>query len=181
MKYTFPCPRSEMHKNIGTMVKQMQPHHTEPQPPLPNPNLAKFYQHASLILTTFTCCKCTTWDPWLYFPSEKVVLQICIILHQLLPGLNPQTLGPMAGMLPLAHQGRNFHNFRIYPHIFTNDTYDQATMMIRHLRFVKACQKCFKSRQVKPNVEHWIMQRQGVKIKLTIILLPYFQHTSQDQ
>jgi hypothetical protein len=49
----------------------------------------------------FSCCKSTTWDRQLYFPSKgKHAMDfITLKIHRPRPGLNPRTLGPVASTL----------------------------------------------------------------------------------
>jgi hypothetical protein len=54
---------------------------------------------------SFTCRKSTTWDQWLYFPSEGSRAEDFFALKN--PGLNPQTWVLKASTQPLDHRSRS--------------------------------------------------------------------------
>jgi len=59
---------------------------------------------------SFTCRKSTTWDPWLYFPSEGRRAEGFFASEkswQLQPGLNPRTWVLKGSTLLLDHRSRN--------------------------------------------------------------------------
>ena len=60
------------------------------------------------IQESFTCCKSTTWDRRLYFPSEGKRAEDFFArkIRRLRPGLNPRTWVPKASTLPLDHRSR---------------------------------------------------------------------------
>ena len=58
---------------------------------------------------SFTCRKSTTWDRWLYFPSEGRCAEDFfrpVKIRRIRPGLNPRTWVPKASTLPLDHRSR---------------------------------------------------------------------------
>jgi hypothetical protein len=69
-----------------------------------------------------TCCKATTWDRQLYFPSEGRRGEDFFILkiRRLQLGANPQTWVPKASTLPLDHQSRFTKDYKtlLFSHTF---------------------------------------------------------------
>ena len=57
---------------------------------------------------SFTCCKATTWDRRLYFPSEGRRAEdfFALKIRRLRPGVNTRTWVPKASTLPLDHRRR---------------------------------------------------------------------------
>jgi len=60
------------------------------------------------IYRSFTCRKATTWDRWLYFPSEGRHAEdfFALKIRRLLPVANLWTWVPKASTLPLDHRSR---------------------------------------------------------------------------
>jgi hypothetical protein len=58
-------------------------------------------EHLLCSYGSFTCRKSTTWDRWLYFPSEgrRATDFITLKIHRPRPGLKTRTLGPVVSTL----------------------------------------------------------------------------------
>jgi hypothetical protein len=56
----------------------------------------------------FTCRKATTWDQWLYFPTEGRRAEdfFALKIRRLRPGANPRTWVPKDSTLPVVHRSR---------------------------------------------------------------------------
>ena len=64
---------------------------------------------------SFTRRKSTTWDKWLYFPSEGVLRNFSPWkIRRLRPSLNPRTWVPKASTLPLEHRSRCLMGYTKY-------------------------------------------------------------------
>jgi hypothetical protein len=75
-------------KEVGTMGKKL-------------PRIVPKVGTSTSLLGSFTCCKFTTWDRWLYFPSEGRRAEDFFgrKIRRLRPGLNPRTWVPKASTL----------------------------------------------------------------------------------
>jgi hypothetical protein len=92
------------------------------------PGILPKFRLPRYIQESFTCRKATTWDRWLYFPSEERRAEdfFALKIRRLRPDVNPRTWVPKASTLPLDHRSRSLQS---------------AVLSVYWLRYLSSCIK----------------------------------------